>query len=222
MSALAFDTATAACSVALRREDGEVFCARPDARRLGERPAHTTELLPEILAVCAEAGVALSDVDRLAVGIGPGAFTGLRIGVASARAIATANAIGLTPVSSLAALERGAGGATAVIDARRNEYFFRIDGIDLLAGPDEAAAAIAAAGAPAVGDGAIKLREALVEAGVEVPSSEDQVHVVDAAMLLELAEGEEPLMPDAVVPNYIRPPDAKVSSRESWMVGAKK
>lgn len=221
MTALAFDTATAACSVALRRDDGEIFRALPPARRLGERPAHTTELLPEILGLCRRAGVQLGDVEELAVGVGPGAFTGLRIGVASARAIATANGIGLTPVSSLAALERGAAGATAVIDARRNEYFFRIDGVDRLAGPEEATSSIAAAGAPAAGDGAIKLREALAGAGVEVMSSDDQIHVIDAAMLLELAGEADALQPDEVVPNYIRPPDAKVSSRESWLVGAK-
>lgn len=220
MTALAFDTATAACSVALRRTGGELFRSAPPASRLGERPAHTTELLPAILGLCDSAGVALGDVDELAVGVGPGAFTGLRIGVATARAIATANGIGLVPVSSLAALERGAAGATPVIDARRNEFFFRVAGADLLEGPEAAVEKIAAVGGVAVGDGALKLREQLIAAGVEVPGPEDDRHVVDAGMILELASAVAPLQPDEVVPNYIRPPDAKVSSRESWLVGA--
>lgn len=222
MNELAFDTATAACSVALRRADGELFESRPPAARLLERPAHTTELLPAIAELCAAAGVELSQIGRIAVGIGPGAFTGLRIGVASARAIATANGIGLVPVSSLAALAGGAGDAALpVIDARRNEFFFRVGETDLLAGPEDAAEAIAAA-APgiAVGDGAIKLRTALAERGVEVPGDGDRRHVIGGAALLDLARALEPLAPDEVVPNYIRPPDAKVSTRESWLVGA--
>lgn len=220
MIELAFDTATAACTVALRRGDGEVFELTPPPARLTERPAHTTELLPAILEVTALAGVELGDVDRLSVGIGPGAFTGLRIGVSTARAIATANGIGLTPVSSLAAL--GSGDITPVIDARRNEYFFRIDGEDRLAGPEQAAAEITAAGLSAVGDGAIKLRSALTALGIEVPSVDDPVHLVSATAILDLARGLDPADPDEVVPNYIRPPDAKVSSRESWLVGAAK
>lgn len=220
MIELAFDTATAACSVALRRGDGELFELLPDATRLTEKPAHTTELLPAILELTARAGVELGEVERVAVGIGPGAFTGLRIGVATARAIATANGIGLIPVSSLAAL--GAGGQTPVVDARRREFFFRIDGEDRLAGPEQAAAEIAAAGGPAVGDGAIKLRDQLEAQGVTVPPNADPVHVVGAAALLELAAELTPIEPDEVVPNYIRPPDAKVSSRESWLVGASK
>lgn len=220
MIELAFDTATAACTVALRRADGELFEIKPPPERLTERPAHTTELLPAILEVAALAGLELGDVDRLAVGVGPGAFTGLRIGVATARAIATANGIELTPVSSLAAL--GISEVTPVIDARRNEFFFRIGGEDRLAGPEQALAEIAAVGLPAVGDGAIKLREQLTDQGVSVAPNDDPIHLVSAAAMLDLARALDPAKPVEVVPNYIRPPDAKVSSRESWLVGAAK
>jgi tRNA threonylcarbamoyladenosine biosynthesis protein TsaB len=215
---LAFDTATAACTVALRRDDGELFELTPSPTRLTERPAHTTELLPAILEVTERTGVKLGDVERVAVGIGPGAFTGLRIGVATARAIATANGIGLTPVSSLAAL--GTDQTTPVIDARRNEFFFRVADDDRLAGPERAVAGIVLAGMAAVGDGAIKLRAELTEHGVEVPADDDPIHLVNAAAMLNLAREITPLQPDEVTPNYIRPPDAKVSSRESWLVGA--
>jgi tRNA threonylcarbamoyladenosine biosynthesis protein TsaB len=192
----------------------------PAPERLTAKPAHTTELLPAILELTQRAGIALGDVDRLAVGVGPGAFTGLRIGLATARAIATANSIGLIPVSSLAAL--GDGGETPVIDARRNEFFFRIAGVDRLAGPEDAVLEITAAGGVAVGDGALKLRDELGAAGVTVPPPSEPIHLVSAAAILELAGEIEPLQPDEVVPNYIRPPDAKVSSRESWLVGAQK
>jgi tRNA A37 threonylcarbamoyladenosine modification protein TsaB len=109
-----------------------------------------------------------------------------------------------------------------VIDARRNEFFYRIDGEDRLAGPEKAVREITAVPVPAVGDGALKLREALEARGTVVPPIEEKVHVVSAVVLLHLAKALEPLDPDDVVPNYIRPPDAKVSSRESWLVGAAK
>lgn len=217
---LAFDTATAACSVALRRADGEVFEHRPPASRLLEQPGHTTELLPAVLTLTEAAEVELSEIGRIAVGVGPGAFTGLRIGVATARAIATANGIGLTPVSSLAAL--GGEAVTPLVDARRGEIYFRVQDCDLLAERSEAVASVAAAGLPAVGDGAIKLRDELEATGIRVADDADPVHVVSAARILDLAASLEPIAPDLVVPNYIRPPDAKVSSRESWLVGATK
>jgi tRNA threonylcarbamoyladenosine biosynthesis protein TsaB len=218
MNSLAFDTATNACSVAVTRADGESFELRPAADRLLERPAHTTELLPAILELAAEAGLALGEIDRVIVGIGPGAFTGLRIGVATARAIASANGCELVAVSSLAALAEG--GFTPVIDARRKEFYFRADGLDQLAGPDQAIERISAANKPAVGDGALLLRERLLAAGVGVPEANDPAHVVSALRLIALAEGQKPQKPAEVVPNYIRAPDAKVSSRESWLVGA--
>jgi tRNA threonylcarbamoyladenosine biosynthesis protein TsaB len=220
VNALAFDTSTSACVVALRRSDGELFEHRPAARRLLQQPAQTTELLPAIGELTTRAGVELGTVGRLIVGIGPGAFTGLRIGIATARAIATANGCGLIGVSSLAALA-GAADLTPLIDARRQEFFLRIDGLDQLAGPEEAVVRVAEAAAPAIGDGAIALRGQLEQAGVSVPADDDQAHVISAARLLELAEGVSPQAPGEVLPNYIRAPDAKVSSRESWMVGGR-
>lgn len=220
MNTIAFDTATNACCVAIERADGTLFEHQPQAQRLLERPAHTTELLPAIVDLAGQAGITLGQVDRVLVGVGPGAFTGLRIGVATARAIATANGTGLVPVSSLAALAGDQ--ATGVIDARRKEFYFRVDEQDCLAGPDDAIAAIVAAARPAVGDGAIALRGPLERAGVSVPDDGDSVHLVSAARLIDLARDLGPQAADQIVPNYIRPPDAKISSRESWLVGAKR
>src|ERR1035437_1113945 len=157
MNVLAFDTATAACSVAIRRRDGALFQHRPVTGRMFEQPAHATELLPAIVELLERAQLSWSDLDRLAVGVGPGAFTGLRIGVTTARAIATARSLPLTPVSSLAAPASGTRGETdvlPVIDARRGEFYFRLpaddgagDGAvaaDAVSGPDELAARVAA------------------------------------------------------------------------------
>lgn len=226
MSELAIDTATAACAVALRVGD-EVSVAVPKASRLLEPPAHARELLPAIERVLADSGTSIGEVEYLAVGIGPGAFTGLRIGVATARAIATARGIGIKPVSSLAALAADGDNAAqtiAMIDARRNEIFFRVAATDALGTPQEAieAAAAAAASGPvrAIGDGAIKLRDRLIERGIEVPEPDDDAHLVDPAAMILIARSVDAVAPENVVPNYIRPPDAKVSSRESWLVGA--
>lgn len=226
MSELAIDTSTAACAVALLVGD-EVHMAMPLASRLLEPPGHARELLPAIEHVIGESGTKIDELESVAVGIGPGAFTGLRIGVATARAIATARGIGVKPVSSLAALaavQDGAPRTIAMTDARRKEIFYRVDDRDELGSPEAAvaAAAQAAASGPvcAVGDGAIKLRDQLIERGVHVPLPDDDAHLVDPVAMLVIARELQPVEPESVLPNYIRPPDAKVSTRESWLVGA--
>lgn len=244
MNLLVFDTSTAACTAGIARADGEFFDGSPPATRMFEQPTHTTELLPALAAVLARAGLDWPDLDAVAVGTGPGAFTGLRIGVATARAIATARDLPLIPVSSLAALSAGAGvdlagpgrpGATvsrpvepapvvALIDAKRGEIFHRFPGAgDDVATPElvvgRTAELAAARHRPlAVGDGAVKLRGELTDAGAEVPEANDARHLVDAASIARLAAEITPVAPRSVTPNYIRPPDAKTSSRASWLV----
>lgn len=224
MTILALDTSTAFCSVAVKRADGKAFATKPAPERLFERPAHTTELLPEIQAVMARAGISFADLDSVAVGVGPGAFTGLRIGVATARAIATTCGVPLIAVSSLATLEAAAaqsGPILPVIDARRNEFFYRKDGGDVVSSPQQLLEVAGALTSPlAIGDGAIALTEELTAAGAIVPPPSDTRHVVSAAAMIELASNIDPTPIEQVVPNYIREPDAKVSARESWLVGS--
>ena len=90
MNLLGFDTATAACAVCVVRGDGEAFDETPPAERLADAPAHATELMPAVARALGRAELAFGDLDALAVGVGPGGFTGLRIGIATARGLATA------------------------------------------------------------------------------------------------------------------------------------
>jgi tRNA threonylcarbamoyladenosine biosynthesis protein TsaB len=130
MIVLGFDTSTPASAIALRLPDGATLQARDDPAP-GERPGHATRLLPLAAGLLAQAGLRFADVERIAVGVGPGTFTGLRIGVASARGLAQSLDAELVGVSSLQALalvaangrETAERGVLALIDARRGEAF---------------------------------------------------------------------------------------------------
>src|SRR5437016_6127398 len=76
---LAFDTATRATSVALELSEQEPPLEARDDPPAGQRPRHTTRLLPLVQELLEQAGTTFDDLDRIAVGVGPGTFTGLRI-----------------------------------------------------------------------------------------------------------------------------------------------
>jgi len=136
---LAFDTATRATSVALVDDPQSLSAEARDDPEPGLRPRHTTRLMSLIVEVLDRAGTGWAEVERIAVGVGPGTFTGLRIGVATARALARAHAIPLMGVSTLESLALGASGPAghgsaacaaeraevllAVLDARRKEVY---------------------------------------------------------------------------------------------------
>lgn len=129
MNVLGFDTATPATAVALRLADGSTLRAREDPGP-GERPGHTTRLLPLAHDLLAQAGLRFGDLDLIAVGVGPGTFTGLRVGVASARGLAQSLDVGLVGISTPRVLAEaasrartGRGPVLAAIDARRGEVF---------------------------------------------------------------------------------------------------
>jgi tRNA threonylcarbamoyladenosine biosynthesis protein TsaB len=106
---LGIDTATAGTAVAVWAPDGPAIERRDDPPP-GARPAHAGMLLVLVEEALAAAGAGWDDVERIAVGVGPGSFTGLRLGIATARGLAQARDLPLVGVSSLAALAAGAKG----------------------------------------------------------------------------------------------------------------
>ena len=195
MLTLAFDTATAVATVALVR-DGEA---------LGERVTEPRALLGAVEELLVAAGLSQGDLGRIAVGTGPGSFTGIRIGLAAARGLAFALDLPVAGVSTLDALAAGAPGDIPLIDAKRREVF--------TLGP----AAVAAAafevepGRVYVGDGALRYRELLESGGGEVPPDDDERHVPRARFHADLARdyGDAAL----VEPLYVRVPDAEQGPR---------
>jgi tRNA threonylcarbamoyladenosine biosynthesis protein TsaB len=216
---LGIDTSTSASSACVLRADGEAFEVSPPAERLGARPAHSTELMPAVAESMERAGVGWADLEAIAVGVGPGAFTGLRIGIATARALAGARGLPLRRVSSLAALAEGieAPLRLPLIDARRGELFGALYEAgearwpQFAVSPDELVARLGEGGfVPlAAGDGSLRFRGMLEHAGIPVAPSDSEAHVVRALHVCRLgaAAADEP--PEAVLPEYLREPDAK-------------
>jgi tRNA threonylcarbamoyladenosine biosynthesis protein TsaB len=240
MIVLGFDTATAATTVGLRLADGSTLQARDDPAP-GAHPGHATRLLELAHTLLAEGGVGWGAIERIAVGAGPGTFTGLRVGVATARGLAQSLGVELVSVSSLRALaepavEQAEGAVLAAIDARRGEVFVAgyvagdasPDGLGSAGGqespdelispralpPEEMAGVLVATGAPwlAVGDGAVRYREQLQRAGATVPRDPSQLHRVSAEAICALgARATAPTKLEAILPDYHRRPDAEIA-----------
>ena len=190
MLTLAFDTATEATTTALV-DDEEV---------LGERTTRAVRLLEDVDALLRQAGAHPRELERLAVGIGPGSFTGVRLGLAAARGLALALDLSVAGVSTLDALSAGAPGAVPVIDAKRREVFSLVDGEPWVGPPAELPLE---PGAVCVGDGAVRYRDVL--AAAEIPPDGDERHLPRARFHAALASGYGPA--EAVEPMYLRVPD---------------
>ena len=193
MLTLAFDTATSVATSAL--VDGDEV--------LGERVSRAQTLLEDVDALLRQAGAHPSDLERLAVGLGPGSFTGVRIGLATARGLALSLELPGSGVSTLAALAAGAPGALPVVDAKRREVFTLVDGEPRVLTPQE----LPLDGALCVGDGAKRYRSLLEERGAVVPPDEDERHLPRARFHAALAG--EPGSVDELEPLYLRVPDAE-------------
>ncbi|HEX3510861.1 MAG TPA: tRNA (adenosine(37)-N6)-threonylcarbamoyltransferase complex dimerization subunit type 1 TsaB [Solirubrobacteraceae bacterium] len=225
MSLLGFDTSTAATAAALRLDDGTTREARDDPPP-GARPGHATRLLGLTEGLLGDAGLGWEQLDRIAVGVGPGTFTGLRVGVATARGLAQSLGAELVAVGSLAALALpavAAGPVLALIDARRGELFAAAyeragdDGLLELTAPQAlapaAVASLAGGGGSwlAVGDGALRYRVELEAAGAVVPAEDDPRHRVTAAAICALGLRARTGDAARIVPDYRRRPDAELA-----------
>jgi tRNA threonylcarbamoyladenosine biosynthesis protein TsaB len=187
-------------------------------------PLHTSALLEEVERA-AEAVGGWDGIERVAVGLGPGSFTGLRVGVATARALGLSCGLPVSGVCTLDALGRALGEAAddgrrlAVIDARRDEVFAALYSSGgerpwepLVSSPAQLAERAAELPEPllAAGSGAVRFRQQLASRGIEIPDDADPVHRVAARHICALAaaraDGADTGPP---APIYLRPPDAE-------------
>jgi tRNA threonylcarbamoyladenosine biosynthesis protein TsaB len=218
MRILAFDTATAATAVALA--DGDTALERRDDPPAGARPGHTARLMPLIVELLAEAGWDWDQLDRIAVGVGPGTFTGLRIGIATARALAQARGLELVGISTLESLSLNsdADHVCAVLDARRGEVFaaawkLRRRVLAAAALDPVALTELLAPGTLAIGDGAVAFRGVLEGSGARIPDDGSHLHRVTAVNHCRLGLLADPGDPTAVRPDYLRLPDAELARK---------
>ena len=215
---MAVTSSTAVVGVAV----GELGADRADVihHEVATDRRHAEELTPLIVRTLAESGVAVCDLELLAVDIGPGRFTGLRVGLATVRTMALATGlevVGLTSLEVLAFADREPGQATvAVVDARRSEVFqqrFAGSGTDQgtseppAVGPPEELAS-AARGAVVVGDGADRYDELYAQLdGVD----HRRGRAPSAAAMLAAAAGRTPTPGNELAPLYLRDPDVKIN-----------
>lgn len=207
MIVLGLDTCLNACSVAVL--DGErVLAHRSETMARG----HQERLAPMAQAVMAEAGLAFDRVDRIGATVGPGSFTGLRVGVAFAKGLASALSITAVGIGSLEALAAQANGlVAAVIDARRDQVYLQVfENRHALMAPDGLAIGTAVArlaelaaerDITLIGSGAPLLAPALPGAIVLTPEG------CDARQVALLAAGRVATL---IRPLYLRAPDAKL------------
>jgi len=146
-------------------------------------------------------GAERAELTGIVVGTGPGSFTGLRLGLATARGLALALELPVAGVSTLDALAAGAPGALPVVDGGRREVFTLMDGEPTVCAPQDLPAALC------VGDGALRYRTILEGNGAEVPPDDDLRHLPRARFHAQLARDFGPA--GAVEPLYLRLPDAE-------------
>ena len=231
MLLLAIDTSTRRVGVAFGSRSGVLAALELGGPGSDEPPRHAEQLAPAIEYLARGAHVSIAHVSAVAVAVGPGMFTGLRVGVTTAKVMAQALRVPVIPIPSLDLVAyplRHASGRVLVpaLDARRNELYFaryrpvpggiqRESGYDLVS-PRDLLGEIEARGEPVVlaGDGALRFRD-LFEAHDLCELAGPGFAAPDLASLVELASGrferEEFAIPADVVPMYLRRSDAEIA-----------
>jgi len=215
MNLLALDTATEACSAALLIGSDVIERSEIAPRR------HAELILPMIESLLGEAGISRRQIDAIAVGRGPGAFTGVRLAISVAQGLALGLDVPVVPVSSLAALAMQApddgAGVLAVIDARMGEVYaglFRRDGESVAAIGDETVGRAEALRVPSpgtpnvIGSGWSSYREAIEKALASPPRWAEGARYPQAADIARLAApiaaAGGGIAADRVQPVYLR------------------
>ena len=213
---LALESAGASAGVALAGDEGVLAEATVHTSR-----RHVELLHPLVAEVLVLAGASVGDLDAVAADVGPGLFTGIRVGVSAAKAIAMARAIPAVGVTSLRAIEAaardaGASGAVVpVVDLRRGEVAWSLSG-EIAFGPaGRLAEQLRTAGEAGVlaGDGALRYADVLAGEGWEVAGrSLSSAPVASVAVLAHAAASMgATLDPARLVPCYLREADARIN-----------
>lgn len=222
---LGLETATDQVSVAIGGHEGVLGMFEVVRGR-----RHAETLAPAIEFVCAQSGVELGEIGLVAVDVGPGLFTGMRVGLATGKALAYALRVPMIGISSLDLLafplRYGARAVAAVIDARKGEVFHAVyrpapGGIQRVADPvvgsvDDLVADLMLIGHDLVlvGDGAQRYRERIA-ADVRCEFADQFLSYPSAAPLVQLAHAralrEDWVSPHEIHPLYLRAPDAQIN-----------
>jgi tRNA threonylcarbamoyladenosine biosynthesis protein TsaB len=215
VTTLGFDSTGSACSAAVWRGDRVIACRRAAMER-----GHAEALMPMVAAVLEEAALAVEALDLIAVTTGPGAFTGVRIGIAAARGLSLASGVPALGISSFIAAaaqapaaERRGRPLLVALDSRRAEFFVEMLGADdvplapgALLLPAELAPRLPNEPLLVAGDAAAALTAALARPDLAVASGAGAIDAADVARLAARAwrPGWRPPPP---APLYLRAPD---------------
>jgi len=231
MLILGIDTATRRVGVVLANESGMLARVEVGGVLQDQPPRHAETLAPAIKWCCEQAGGTPSQLSAVAVGIGPGMFTGLRVGVTTAKVLAQTLRVPVIPVPSLDLLayplRHAHGLVVATIDARRHELYWAIyrpspGGVQReseyeLGTPEELVNELEARGQDALvcGDGVLRFQSAFDGLGRRIVVAGPAHASPSLAALAELAvaryEREEFCAPGEVLPMYLRQSDAEIN-----------
>lgn len=170
---------------------------------------HAESLAPQIQTVLAQAGASVHDIDMIAVDVGPGLYTGLRVGITTGRAMAHTLDVPMIAVTSLEAVAHQAGAdVTVALDARRGEVFHErfVGGVG--GGPAVGAPADLGSAGVVVGDGARVYEAELAAAGYSIDASVTGHPLPESILAIAVARTDRAVAPTAIEPLYLRAPDA--------------